>query len=235
MPRKHLVASQTNKKQQLQAKIWLKVAKEIKAAAKVGGPNPDANPRLKAAIDKALQNNLSRESIERNISGGQKDPSNMFTMEFECYGPNGLQIIVSALTDNQNRTASNLRGYLSKINGEIAKTNSVKSFFNRYGVIIILKDNNYSIDNIMESTMDFNVIDIIENEDHYQILTQPEDFYKVKDELTKNKFKLFESEIKLVAQSPLEIEDEKLNEKIDRFLNSCEDDDDIQWVITNLN
>ena len=77
MPRKHLIASQNNKKQQDNAKIWMKLAKEIRAAAKTGGPNIDANPRLKAAVEKALQNNLSKESIERNIKGAQKDTSNL--------------------------------------------------------------------------------------------------------------------------------------------------------------
>lgn len=232
MPRKHLIASQTNKKQQNQAKIWLKLAKEIKAAAKVGGPNPEANPRLKAAIDKALQNNLSRESIERNINGSSKDKDEMVSLEYECYAPNGMQIIVRALTDNQNRVSSNLRGYLSKINGQIAKTNSVKSFFNQFGTIIIEK-NNMSIDQIMEITMEYQVIDIIEHEDAFEILTTPEDFYKVKESIQKSNINIFDSEIKLVAQNKISI-DEAIEEKIERFINQCEDDDDIQWVVTNI-
>ena len=93
MPRKHLIASQTNKKQQSQAKLWQKLAREIRAAVKVGGPNPEANPRLKSAINKALQNNLSRDSINRNINGGNKDTEKLENLEYEAYGPNGLQII----------------------------------------------------------------------------------------------------------------------------------------------
>ena len=141
MPRKHLIASGINKKQQMQAKIWMKLAKEIKAAAKVGGPNPEANPRLKAAIDKALQNNLSRESIDKNINGSQKDASALMDLEYEGYGPNGLGVIVKALTDNENRTVSALRGYFTKLDGKIAKQNSVKTNFNYSGEIILDKEN----------------------------------------------------------------------------------------------
>ena len=98
MPRKHLIAAGINKKQQSQAKIWNKLAKEIKAATKVGGANPDTNPRLKTAIDKALQNNLSRESIERNINGASIDKSQQNEYLFEIYGPNSIAIMVMALT-----------------------------------------------------------------------------------------------------------------------------------------
>lgn len=233
MPRKHLVAAQTNKKQQQQAKIWLKLAKEIKAAAKVGGTNIEANPRLKAAVTKALQNNLSRESIEKNIKGASKDKDALEVLEFECYGPNGMQIIVSALTDNINRVTSNLRGYLSKINGTIAKQNSVKSFFDKNGYFIIAKDNLTS-DSLLEMLMEYDIIDIIEQEDGFEIITTPNDFYKVKDALSSQGIELINAEIKLIAANTIEINDEATMTKIDRFIASCEDDDDIQWVVTNL-
>jgi transcriptional/translational regulatory protein YebC/TACO1 len=102
----------------------------------------DANPRLKVAVDKALSNNLPRESIQKNISGSDKDPQDLKQIEFECYGPEGIQIIVGGLTDNINRSTSNLRGYLSKLHGEIAKQNSVKIFFDNLGDIILLKSSN---------------------------------------------------------------------------------------------
>lgn len=234
MPRKHLVASQTNKKQQMQAKIWLKLAKEIKAAAKVGGPNIDANPRLKAAVEKALSNNLSRESIERNISGAAKDPANMVALTYECYGPNGSQFIIHALTDNQNRTASNLRGYLSKINGTIAKTNSVKLFFDNYGTFILIKNNATNEDTILEALLDYEVIDIIEHEDNFEVYVNPTQFYDAKKSLTNAGFNIHEAEIKLVAQNKKDITDEALLTKIEKFIDSCENDDDIQSVVTNL-
>ncbi|MDR2823504.1 MAG: YebC/PmpR family DNA-binding transcriptional regulator [Mycoplasmataceae bacterium] len=232
MPRKHLVASQTNKKQQLQAKLWQKLAREIKAAVKVGGPNIEANPRLKAAVDKGLQNNLSRESIQRNISGSSKDPAELSTLEFECYGPNGLQLVISALTDNINRTTSSLRGYLSKFHGEIAKPNSVKIFFDNRGDIIVYKDN-HSIDGLMELTMSYEIVDILEHEDAFEILTSPADFYKVKDLLTNSGYRLFEGEVKLISQNKITSLDEDTKVRLEKLLTLCDEDEDIQWVVTN--
>ncbi|MDE7434172.1 MAG: YebC/PmpR family DNA-binding transcriptional regulator [Mycoplasmoidaceae bacterium] len=205
----------------------------MKAAVKVGGPNPEANPRLKAAIEKALSKNLSRDSIERNINGSQKDQTELVNLQYECYGPNGIQIIVEALTDNPNRTASNLRGYLSKFDAEIAKANSVKMFFDKYGVITIVKDANTDLDKIMECTLEFKIVDIIEYEDAFEVLTEPDDFYKTKDALKNQGFNVFEADIKMVSQSKINSLPEKIKEKYDRFIASCEDDDDIQSVVTN--
>ncbi|MDR3329790.1 MAG: YebC/PmpR family DNA-binding transcriptional regulator [Mycoplasmataceae bacterium] len=233
MPRKHLVASQTNKKQQSQAKLWQKLAREIKAAVKVGGPNIEGNPRLKAAVDKALQNNLSRDSIDRNINGSNKDANEMATKEFECYGPNGLQIVVGALTDNVNRTISNLNGYLSKLHGQIAKSNSVKIFFDNVGYIVVYKTNGLNADNILEMTMNYNIMDVVEQEDAIEIKTTPFDFYKVKDILTQNNCKIFDSEIKLLPQNPIDVLDGDSKYRLEKFIDSCDQDDDIQWVVTN--
>jgi len=118
----------------------MKCAKEIKAAAKMGGPNPEANSRLKVAIERALNNNLSRDSIERNINGASKDIDNLKELTYEGYGPNGLAIIVRALTDNEQRTISAIRGYFSKLQGQIAKPNSVSMLFNECGQLLINKE-----------------------------------------------------------------------------------------------
>lgn len=244
MPRKHLIASGINKKQQSQAKIWNKLAKEIKAAAKVGGPNPESNPRLKAAIDKALQNNLSRDSIDRNINGASKDKDNQVDYFFEIYGPKGLAIMVQGLTDNQNRLISSLNGYLSKLNGNIATPNSVKINFKYCGEIIIELNNSISDINkwfnevelkIMEKCIEDNleIIDIILNDDCIQVLTQPNDLYKTRDILLNQEIKILSSEIKYIPNDYVNLDKEHF-EKLERFLSSCEDDDDIQWVVTNF-
>ena len=232
MPRKHLIASGINKKQQQQSKIWMKCAKEIKAAAKVGGPNPDANPRLKAAIQRALQNNLSRDSIQKNINGATKDPEILKEILYEGYGPKGIAIIVKALTDNEQRTISNVRGYFSKLHGEISKPNSVKMLFNEYGVFLINKK--YIDENrILEITMDFNVIDVHEFSEFYEVLVETNDFYKVKNVFDESQIQIESFEIKHIPVNEIEIsEEEKI--KLDKFFDSCEDDDDIQMVISNV-
>lgn len=232
MPRKHLIASGINKKQQQQSKIWMKCAKEIKAATKVGGPNPDANPRLKAAIQRALQNNLSRDSIQKNINGATKDPEILKEILYEGYGPKGIAIIVKALTDNEQRTISNVRGYFSKLHGEISKPNSVKMLFNEYGVFLINKK--YIDENrILEITMDFNVIDVHEFSEFYEVLVETNDFYKVKNVFDESQIQIESFEIKHIPVNEIEIsEEEKI--KLDKFFDSCEDDDDIQMVISNV-
>ena len=234
MPRKHLIASQTNKKQQAQAKMWQKLAREIRAAVKVGGPNPEANPRLKSAISKALQNNLSRDSINKNINGCNKDTEKLETLEYEAYGPNGLQIIISVLTDNPNRTAGNVRSYLNKFNAKIAKPNSVKTFFEEKGHIIVPRRSNISIDSLLELTMSNKVLDILEQEDSFEIYVEPFDIYKAIDNLKNNNIEIFSSEVKFFSnQKVLEL-DEKVKQKLFDFINTCNDDEDIQWVVTNF-
>ncbi len=234
MPRKHLIASQTNKKQQNQAKLWQKLAREIKAAVNVGGPNIKANPRLKAAVAKALANNLSRDSINKNINGVNSDKESLENYEYEAYGPNGLQIIIGVLTNNSNRSASNIRGYLSKLGGQMAKPNAVKAFFENKGYIIVSKENNFNVsaDSLLEQTMEFNILDIVEQEDCFEIYTDPNDYYKVVDTLKNNNINLHSFDLKLFPMSSIDnIGD--LTEKYERFLESCENDEDIQWVVTN--
>lgn len=233
MPRKHLIASGINKKQQQQSKIWMKCAREIKAAVKVGGPNPEANPRLKAAIARALQNNLSRDSIQRNISGADKDNAVLKEVTYEGYGPKGLAIIVKALTDNDQRTISNVRGYFSKLHGEISKPNSVMMLFDEYGQIIIAKENGLTEDKILEAVLDYDVVDLRQDDSAFELLVQPKDFFDAKAALEANGINPADANIKLIPNSTVDITEED-DEKLQRFVDSCEDDDDVQWVVTNV-
>lgn len=233
MPRKHLIASSINKKQQQQSKVALKCVREIKAAVKVGGPNPEANPRLKAAISRALENNLTRETIQRNISNC-KDSEVLKELMYEGYGPRGLAIIIKALTDNEQRTVSNIRGYFSKLKGELSKPNSVKMLFNEYGQFIIAKNDQISEDKILELTLNYNVVDLQHDESAFELLVMPEDFYNLKYLLTENSnLKILSSEIKLIPQTFVDVTEAE-DALLQRFIDTCEDDDDIQWVVTNV-
>lgn len=227
MPRKHLIASSINKKQQQQSKVALKCVREIKAAVKVGGPNPEANPRLKAAISRALENNLTRETIQRNISNC-KDSEVLKELMYEGYGPRGLAIIIKALTDNEQRTVSNIRGYFSKLKGELSKQNSVKMLFNEYGQFIIAKNDQISEDKILELTLNYNVVDLQHDESAFELLVMPEDFYNVKNLLTENSnLQILSSEIKLIPQTFVDVTEAE-DALLQRFIDTCEDDDDIQ-------
>lgn len=234
MPRKHLIASQTNKKQQLQAKIWFKLAKEIKAAVKVAGSDPNTNPRLKSAIVKALQNNLSKASIEKNIQGANKDPTNLLSLTYECFGPNGSQFIINVLTDNQNRTLSDLKGYLSKLGGQFVKPNSVKKFFHQYSIFLLSKEGKITKDMIVEALLEYDLVDVIEHEDLYEVIASSNQFYPIKEKLEKQEFKIFSAEIKLATLERKEINDELAWAKIEKFIEQCNNNDDIQLVVSNV-
>lgn len=233
MPRKHLIASSINKKQQQQSKIALKCVREIKAAVKVGGNNPEANPRLKAAIARALQHNLTRDTIQRNINSS-KDSETLKEITYEGYGPKGLAIIVKALTDNEQRTVSNVRGYFSKLKGELSKPNSVKMLFDECGQFIIAKENNITEDMILELTLNFKVIDLRQDDSAFELLVDPSDFFNVKALFDENSnFKLLGAEIKLIPNTYINITESE-DVLLERFIDSCDDDDDIQWVVTNV-
>lgn len=233
MPRKHLIASGINKKQQHQAKLWMKCAKEIKAAVKVGGTNPEGNPRLKAAIVRALQNNLSRDSIQKNISGAIKDTSVMKELFYEGYGPNGIAILIKALTDNEQRTISALRGYFSKLKGQIAKPNSVMMLFDELGEFVFDKLL-YTEDQIFEATLDYNIANIMDDEDCYVLTVKPVEFFKVKECLDNKSLTYLSAEIKYLPNQTAQLNKED-KERFERFISNCDDDEDIQWVVTNCN
>lgn len=233
MPRKHLIVLGINKKQQSQAKLLMKLAKEIKNAAKIGGNNIDANPRLKAAIGKALLNNLSKESIDKNIFGTNKENEILHDLEYELYAQNGLQLIVSALSDNANRTISSIKGYASKLNGNIAKQNSVKNNFRLLGEFLFEKNDVVNADFILEKLNLCPIEDIIENEDCIQVLVKPKDFLFVNNHIEKNQLKLIDHNIKYIPYIFVDIYQEQFD-KLEKFLELCNNDDDIQSVATNL-
>ncbi|MEF9984840.1 MAG: YebC/PmpR family DNA-binding transcriptional regulator [Malacoplasma sp.] len=233
MPRKHLIALGINKKQQTQAKLWMKLAKEIKVAAKIGGTNVDSNSRLKRAIDKALANNLSKESIDKNIFGANKDSELLQDLEYELFAENGLQLIVEAVSNNTNRTISAIRGYAAKLNANIAKQNSVKTNFKLRGEFLIPNDNDMSLDYILEKLIDSPIEDIINNDDCYQVLVLSKDFNAVKKIIDDVPIKLIDSGIRYVASTYVDISKEQFL-KLEKFLESCNNDEDIQNVVTNL-
>lgn len=232
MPRKHLIASGINKKQQYQAKLWMKAAKEIKAATKVGGPNPDSNPRLKAAIARGLNCNLSRDSIQKNINGATKDESTLKDSFYEAYGPNGVGILIKTLTDNDQRTISAIRGYISKLGGQLAKPNSVMILFDELGEFII-ESNKFSEDQILEATIENEITDLLKEDEYYILYSKPNDFFNIKDNLEKQNISFINSEIKYIPNQTVELANEYMD-KMNKFMDTCENDEDISWIVTNI-
>lgn len=205
----------------------MKLAREIRAAAKMGGPNIEANPRLKAAVEKALQNNLSKDSIERNIKGSQKDTANLESQMYEAYGPNGLSIVISVLTDNPGRARGAVNSVLSKMHGTMAKPNSVLMNFSIKGVFLISTP--LSEEELVEALIDYSIDDIssFENNEKELICSQ-QDYYAVKKVLEGLKdTKIISSEIKYIPNEYVELNGAD-QERLNSFIDMCDADDDIQ-------
>lgn len=195
MPRKHLIASKINAKQQFQAKLMQKLSKEIRSAVKVGGDNPETNPRLRIAISKALKNNLSQESINKNIQGIKKNEELIAYHEYEVFGPENTKLIITSLNDNNNRTISNLKSYLNKFGGTIAKINAVKIHFQNLGVIDLEPNETINEDQLLEELIDYPLEAIKSNTSGYQVVVTPNVFYEVEKHLRKKDYQIHDAEL----------------------------------------
>ena len=215
-------------------KIFQKLAKEIMVATKGGSPDPNENASLRLAVDKAKAANMPKENIENAIkkASGSADDTNYEQVRYEGYGPNGVAFMVDCLTDNRNRTAMLVRSTLTKKGGNLGTDGSVSYLFERKGVIVT--DKSLDEDTVMMVALDNGALDVVTNDDTYEIYTGPNDFLKVKDALTEAGVKEFiTSEITFVPNNYIELDDET-SEKVIELVDSLEDIDDVQNVYHNL-
>lgn len=217
-------------------KIFTKLGREIAVAVKEGGADPNNNSRLKDIIAKAKSNNMPNDTIERNIkkAAGDTDAVNYESITYEGYGPNGTAIIVEALTDNKNRTASNVRNAFTKGNGNVGTTGCVSFMFNKGGQIIIDKNDCDKVaDDIMMAALDLGADDFVEEEDSYEILTSPENFSTVREGLEELGIPMVQAEVTMIPQNWVELTEEKDIKAINKTLDLLEEDDDVQQVYHN--
>lgn len=215
-------------------KVFQKIAKEIYVAAKGTNGNPDDNPGLRAVLEKARSNNMPKDNIQKAIDKaiGGGSGEDYESVRYEGYGPNGVAIMLDCLTDNRNRTAMLVRSTLTKRGGNLGTDGSVSYLFERKGVIVI--DKTIDEDTVMMTSLDNGALDVIVNDDNYEIYTSTEDFINVKDSLEKigvNEF--ITSEITYVANNLIEL-DEEQTEKVQNLIDALEDIDDVQSVYSNL-
>ncbi len=217
------------------AKIFTKLIKEITVAVKEGSPDPTMNPKLRLAIVSAKSANMPNDNIERAIAkaSGSDSGQNYEEIRYEGYGPGGIAVIVETLTDNKNRTASNVRSYFTKSGGSLGETGSVAYLFNKLGVVRVLKEN-LDYDKILELALEAGAQDVVEEDDHYEITCEVEDYSKVITFLEKELGGFTYNQIDWVSQSLLEIDQDK-QEKLLKLLDNLEDDDDVQSVYCNAN
>ena len=218
-------------------KIFTIIGREIAVAVKEGGPDPANNYKLSQIIAKAKSNNMPNDTIERGIKKASGDAGNVNYeyVTYEGYGPNGIAIIVKALTDNKNRTASNVRSAFTKGQGSIGTPGCVSFMFDERGQIIIDKEEcDLDADDLMMIALDAGADDFSEEDDSYEILTSPEAHADVEAALKEAKITLASSEVTMVPQNYVELNDEVAEKNLQKTLDLLDDDDDVQDVYTNL-
>ncbi|MDD6616568.1 MAG: YebC/PmpR family DNA-binding transcriptional regulator [Lachnospiraceae bacterium] len=218
-------------------KIFTIIGREIAVAVKEGGADPANNSRLRDIIAKAKANNMPNDTIERGIkkASGEMGSVNYEYVTYEGYGPNGIAIIVEALTDNKNRTASNVRNAFTKGSGSIGTQGCVSYMFDQKGQIIIDKEEyETDADELMMVALDAGAEDFSEEEDSYEILTSPDDFSAVRQALEDQGIPMASADITMIPQNYIALTDETALKQLNRTLDLLDEDDDVQAVYTNL-
>ena len=214
-------------------KIFTRLIKEITVASKMGGGDTGANPRLRLAVDKAMENNLPKDTIQRAIARGTGglDGASYEEIRYEGYGTNGAALIIDCLTDNRVRTVAEVRHALSKFGGNLGTDGSVSFLFKHVGQLYFAPGTNE--DKLIEAALDAGAEDVVNHEDgSLEVVTGPYDFVNVKDALAKAGFKSELAEVTMKASTEVEFEGDDA-EKMQKLLDAVEGLDDVQEVYTN--
>ena len=220
------------KADKLRSKVFSKLSKEITVAAKLGDKDPAMNPRLRSAVQAARSANMPKEKIERAIDKSSvNNELNFENLRYEGFGPNKVAVIVEALTDNKNRTASNIRAIFQKAGGSLGTQGSASHNFNQLGIIKIDKKE-ISDDRIFELATEAGADECKSEDDFHEIQCSVDKIYNVKKELEKQITNFVSTEIEWVPINSIKISKEK-NEDLVNFFESLEEDDDVQNIYTN--
>ena len=213
------------------AKVWTKVTREITVAAK-GGPDPEDNPRLRLALEKANQSNMPKATIKRAIQkgSGTGETGSLEEIVFEGYGPGGVAILVETMTDNRNRTVSDVRHAFSKFGGNLGTDGSVAYLFNKLGIIHVGKG--VAEDDLMDIALDAGAEDLIDEGEYFELITPHNDLSNVNDVLKSKDIEISNAETTLRADTLIEV-DQEMAEKILKIMDFMDDLDDVQEVHTN--
>lgn len=226
---KHRKAAQDAKR----GKLFTKFIRELTVAAREGGSDPDANPRLRVAIDKALGGNMTRDTVERAIKrgAGEIEGQQLETILYEGYGPGGTAVMVETMTDNRNRTVSGVRNAFNKSGGNLGTDGSVAYLFSKCGVLSYSPD--VDEDAIIDVALNAGADDIITHDDgSVDVFTSPEDFYAIKEALDVAGFGSVNAEITMIASTKAELDLDNAA-KFMRLIDTLEDHDDVQEVYHN--
>ena len=229
----HNIQGRKNAQDAKRGKVFQKLSREIYMAAKAGGPDPSMNPALRLVVDKAKAANMPNDNVERAIKKATSavDETNYDEITYEGYGPGGVGILVHALTDNRNRTATNVRVAFTRNGGSLGETGSVSYLFDRKGYIVIELDG-LAVDEetMFEDVLEAGAEDLQTSPEVFEIYTAPEDFAAVRDELEKE-FTLAQAELTMIPQTTIDLNEEQ-REQLERLVDKLEDDDDVSEVFT---
>jgi YebC/PmpR family DNA-binding regulatory protein len=214
-------------------KVFTKLIKEITIAARLGGPDPGTNPRLRTAIDKSKNENMPKDTIERAIKKGSGGLEGVEYEEgtFEGYGPGGVAVIVEFMTDNRTRTVADVRHIFTKHNGSLGVSGSVSFLFDRKGLISFSTDQDF--DAIFEAALEVGAEDVKDEGDAYEVLTDPADFMEVRDALAAKGLRWESAEVTMIPQTMVKLEG-KPAEQMLKMMDKLEDNDDVQNVYANF-
>jgi len=214
-------------------KLFTKLLREVSIAAKTGGPDPDGNARLRAAVEKAYSGNVPKDTVERAIKKavGDSDNANIEEVRYEGYGPGGVAVMVDCMTDNRNRTVSEVRHAFTKCGGNLGTDGSVAYLFNKVGQISFPNDCNEEA--VLETAIDAGADDIISNDDgSIEVLTSPTSFGGVKDALNEAELESSQAEVTMRPSSNVSIGINEAKQML-RLLDMLDDADDVQQVYSN--
>lgn len=226
------------KSDEKRGKEFTKIAKEITIAVRTGGGgDPDANSKLKLAIQKAKAINMPNDNITRAIKKGTGELESDMLEEivYEGYAPGGVAVMLEIATDNRNRTASEIRHYFSKNNGNLGESGCVAWMFNRVGLISIARENvSMDEEEFMLKALELGAEDVRDEEEQYDIVTSVDTFMEIKEALEKETFTIDEADIVLLPENTVEINDVEVASRIIKLVEMLEDHDDVQNVYTNM-
>lgn len=230
----HNIQAKKSKTDAKRGKIFTKIGKEIMVAVKQGGANVETNSRLRDVIAKAKSNNMPNDTISRSIkkASGAMDGVNYEKIVYEGYGPNGVAVIVEALTDNKNRTAGNVRHTFDKHGGNLGASGCVGWMFQTKGQIIIERKENMDEEEVMMEVLEAGAEDFNSEDEVFEVITSVEDFGKVRENLESSGYEFASAEITMIPDNNVEVD---LNDakKVEKLIDTLEDDDDVQNIYHN--
>ena len=215
-------------------KVFTRLIKEISIAARDGGGDPTGNPRLRLAIQTAKQSNMPADNIKRAIQKGTGELPGVSYEEitYEGYGPGGIAILINVVTDNKNRTVSEVRHLLSRNNGKFAEVGSVAWMFEKKGVLNVVKEN-HAEDDVMNIVLDAGAEDLKTEDTYFEITTAPDTFYAVKKALEEQNFKIESAELQMVPKDTIKLEGKDAEQCL-KLMEALEEHDDTQDVFSNF-